>query len=89
MIADPTVLGCLKILPIAKAELVFHHVSLCDAWMGILPFIWAESSHNEHRRADENVGREDVEPDVNSEGTHERKQSYWQVLWQLEQNADA
>lgn len=74
---------------VREAELIFHDVAVADAGMGILPFVGTESRYDEHTAGDESVSSKDIEPDVNRQRTHERKQARRHALGQLEENTDA
>lgn len=56
---------------VAHAKLVLDHVALGQARVRIVPLVRAESRHHEEGEADEHVGGEHVQPDLDRQRIHE------------------
>lgn len=51
--------------------------------MRVVPLVGREAGHDEESEADEEIGSEDVEPDLHREGVHEGEETSGLRTWNL------
>ena len=60
---------------VTQRELVANDALIGIARVRIVPFVRRETAHEEHGERDEGISHENVQPDVERERLHERKQT--------------
>ena len=69
---------------VIDAKLVLHHVIVHHTGVRIVPFIRGEPGHDEQGEADQDIGGENIEPDLHRQGVHEAERKHEvKVTWLL------
>ena len=73
---------------VVDAELVLHHVVIHHTGVGVVPLVRRKPGHDEQSEGDENVGGQNIQPDLHCQGVHEAEQSGGFPTRNLEQDGD-
>jgi len=65
-----------------------HDVGVDDARVWVVPLVRTEPPHDEQRKADDQVGDQHIDPDLERQRPQEREESRGVVDRALEENAD-
>ena len=74
---------------VGEGEHVLHHLVVGVARVRVVPLVGAEAGEHEHQHADEEVGGDHVDPDLDGERVEEREEAGALAPRLLEEDADA